>query len=76
MRTVQAISSGCLCQLPAHYQDEGRTAQSGRGQEHGTALMVYDMQSSEVHFDNLLFRRNGDGYLFTLWGGEKIRAGN
>jgi hypothetical protein len=37
--------------------------------------MVYDMQSSEVHFDNLLFRRNGDGYLFTLWGGEKIRAG-
>lgn len=72
--TVQAISSGCLCQIPAHYKRQGQTAQLGRGQEHGTALATYDMASGEVHFDNLLFTRDAQGVMSTLWAGQRVTA--
>jgi hypothetical protein len=74
--TAEGITSGCLCQIPAHYMPQGRTANTGRHQEQGTALATYDMASGEVHFDNLLFRRDADGALFTLWGGQKIQVEN
>lgn len=52
---VGAITSGCLCQLNAHYLKR----RPKRVWQHGTALATIDLKGTDVWFDNIAFQHVG-----------------
>lgn len=53
--SVQGVTSGCLAQIPPHYQMRGQTTKAGREHEHGTCIATVDLAGTHVEFENVGF---------------------
>lgn len=58
--SVNAIMSGCLCTVPAHYRPLGVSSPSGQKWQHGTAIATFDLNDRLVAFENVEFRTNAN----------------
>lgn len=67
--TVEAITSGCLCNYP-HYMKGRRMTQKWKL---GTAIATLDLRGRDVQFTNLMFQKDA-ARLWTRYQGEQLDA--